>query len=55
MVSDRLIMLMMPRIVDTMSQMMATVRVNATIIALHVGIKLMTMGRITSIMGIVFR
>jgi hypothetical protein len=48
-------MRMMPRTVNTISLMMAIVRGNVTIIALQVGIRLLTMGRIASIVGIVFR
>jgi hypothetical protein len=48
-------MRMMPRIVGIMSHWMAIVRVNMTILALHSGTKLLTMGRIASSVGIVFR
>jgi hypothetical protein len=55
MVNHRLTMRMMPRIVGIMSHWMAIVRVNMTILALHSGTKLLTMGRIASSVGIVFR
>jgi hypothetical protein len=54
-VNHRLIMRMMPRIVGTIFLMMAIVRVDVTIFALQMGINLLTMGRITSIVVIVFR